>query len=361
MLFREVFSDRLLWLQLREMSDDPVRGLALFSGNRAQKNTLFRDFQNYLRQAKTYCDAATRIEGSAAALRFYYSALNLAKAELLQTHSSQIVGKFIRHGLGLRSSASPSIRGDRLSVEKGIFRLLYEKRVDAPFPIRPNPRVTNLLSLIPEIGMEVEEYGRARPSTVQAYHTIAQDHQSAWSLLLIETYPTLDRSEPTIKSILAAYDEVDLQLVPNWRALFAISPRHTGIEMRLFQSKLTYSAIGSAGVWIPDVENAQLVPHAALGLALSAPLTHRSEYVLTYTLTKTNPYEFPLDLVRYASLYYLSSLVRYKPSALDPVRQGIQAWLMDSFVSYVPPSILAAATSGITGRPLMFVPEQYRY
>ena len=68
----------------------------------------------------------------------------------------------------------------------------------------------------------------------------------------------------------------------------------------------------------------------------------------------------PAPLARYAAIFYLSSLVRYKPSALDPVRQGRIAWLFDSFAREAPRRILANSVSGILGQPLAFEATGFR-
>jgi hypothetical protein len=52
--------------------------------------------------------------------------------------------------------------------------------------------------------------------------------------------------------------------------------------------------------------------------------------------------------------------VRYKPSSLDPVRQGEQAWLMDSFIEEVSLNLLADATDGVTGKATYFEPQRFR-
>jgi len=106
--FQEAPSEKLAWLQLRELADDTKVGLALFRGTRPQRNVLHHEFRNYLRQAKTYWDAARQVEGSASALLYYYGVLNLAKAELLQSQPDQIVGKHIRHGLSMRGTTTPN-------------------------------------------------------------------------------------------------------------------------------------------------------------------------------------------------------------------------------------------------------------
>ena len=270
------------------------------------------------------------------------------------------MGKFIRHGLGMRASASPSIRGDRLLSERGVFSLLYEKRMGMKLPIGTSLRVTNLLSLLPEIGHEVGQFGRARPYTVPAYHTLAADGESAWSMLLIQTDPEPDPSEPIIKALRRHYEEVPIDQLRNWRDLFAFSSRMLGNGIHIFQSKRTHSLSTPAGPRTPDYQSAAREPTHAFGASVAPPIGQRSEFLLTHTLTKSKTFVLPLDLTRYASMFYLSSLVRYKPSALDPVRQGKQAWLMDSFTAEVPLSLLTGATDGITGKVSLFEPQQFR-
>lgn len=360
MQFREDPSAKLAWMQLRQLTDDGHTGLALFNGTRREKNTLFNDLRNYVRQAKTYWDAASRTDGSAAALPLYYAMLNLAKAELLQTHHTHIVGKFIRHGLSMRASASASIRGDRLLTESGVFSLLYEKRVGKAIPSGTSLRVTNLLSLIPEIGHEMGQFGRARPPAIPAFHTVATNGEAAWSLILIESYPPLDRNESVTKALYRHYDEISLSAVPEWRQLFSLSSRIRGNWMALYQSKREFSLAAAGGNNTPDLASATSLPNVAFGTATATTTSERSEFLLTPSLTKTRPLALPLSLARYASTFYLSSLVRYKPSSLDPVRQGEQAWLMDSFIEEVSLNLLADATDGVTGKATYFEPQRFR-
>jgi hypothetical protein len=63
----------------------------------------------------------------------------------------------------------------------------------------------------------------------------------------------------------------------------------------------------------------------------------------------------PASLARYAIMYYVSSLVRYKPSALDRSLRGTQAWLLDAFTYEAALPLLQNALSAIQGFPQLYL------
>jgi hypothetical protein len=109
------------------LTDIPVEGLKLSPGSLSEQTNLRREFRNFLRQGKTYWDAGAITRGSAAALPYYYGALNIAKAELLITNPREILEEGIHHGLSLQKNGSGDIKNDVLVVHDGVFKLLYAK------------------------------------------------------------------------------------------------------------------------------------------------------------------------------------------------------------------------------------------
>ena len=73
------------------------------------------------------------------------------------------------------------------------------------------------------------------------------------------------------------------------------------------------------------------------------------DFHVTPTVTKISTRVLPIDLVRYAVLFYASSLVRYAPSKIDPIINPGQAFLMDSVIHEVPPRLLLDALDNLTG------------
>lgn len=333
-----------VWFRLRQLADVPEEGMALFAGGLAERREKYRYFRAFVHQAQVYWDAAGKTVGSAAALPYYYAILQLAKAELIITDPEKVIGQPIGHGLSHRNAPGTKIRQDRLLVKSGVFPLLHAKRTGSTWPVAAKPKVVSLLSLLPEIAMEMQVLSPTRPSSIEGYHAVAADQASAWSLLL---FPggLLDETERVVRRVRKGYDEVALKDLPNWRQVFAVSSRVYGGTARLFQAKNVHASSGA-----PDVRDALPDLYNYLGAHVTSPGKARGDFVLTPTVTKSDATVLPLPLTRYAVMFYLSSLVRYQPIKLDAVREGAQSYLMDSVVHELPPYLLASALDGMTAR-----------
>ena len=347
----------LLWLLLRQLTHVATSGRALFPKPLANQNRLWREFCNYSRQAEAYWTAATRTEGSSSALLYYYAFLNLAKGELLTSSPSAVYGARIHHGLSYSPTSAQSIRGDILKVVQGVFPMLYEKRTGTPLQVGTTLRVSSLLSQVPEIGLELTMAGFGPPRTLVVFQALVSDGSAAWPLLcFIDNSLLDDTKEPATKALRRHFDEVAVDSMGDWRDTFAITRRLSTWGPKLFQSKRTFTQ--SSGE--PDFAEAAYFLRDELGPYIDDALQHRAEALFSFSLTKSRPQPMPPSLARYALKFYVSSLVRYKPSQLDPVRQGSQAWLLDSFTKGSPLPLLASTFGGITNRNLTFESSGFR-
>ena len=351
-----------LWLLLRQLFEVPDRGRALFPKPLAQQNLLWRAISNYMRQAKAYWEAASRTEGSSATLLYYYAFLNLAKSELLTTVPAAISGKRINHGLSYSPTNAMSMRGDVLKVVDGVFPLLYEKRTGKSLLKGTLLRVPRLFSMVREIGLEVDESGISDSQTQAVYHAVASDKVAAWPLLCFLADGFVgDAREPVTRILRRHFEQIDIAGMPvDWRQVFAISRRLNPGSLLLFQSKQTYSTGSNTNRLVAAHMEAASLVRSVLRPYITDPVTAPVEFLLSPSLKKTMEFPMPASLARYALMYYASSLVRYKPSALDPIREAPQAWLMDSFAREAPIHLLGSALSGIRGAPLAFESVGYR-
>ena len=354
--FSEDASEKFLWSQLHEFSDVPDKGRSLFQGNRKYVNNRLKQFQSFISQAKTYWDAGVLTKGSASALPFYYCALNLAKAELLTTPNFDPVN--VTHGLRMRSTASSAIGRDYLSLNHGVFNQLWEKRTKTQVNLSTKLLAKNLFSLIPEIGLEMRQLVPSRPSSTFGYHTILTDNLSAWPMLAMYEGFLLDDKEYLSKLIHKSFDLLDSQFFINWREIFGLSGRMK-IPLKIYQSKEIFSLVAN-GQKSPDIEGARQHLISRLGEHLTPPISYNADFIITPTMFKSNASILPLDLVRYAALFYVSSLVRYRPYVLDARFEGAQAWVMNSFMAEVPINILAGFLMGISGTNYIFESNIFR-
>lgn len=334
--------------------------MSLFSGSLADRRSRYSDFRALMRQAQTYWDAASTTKGSAAALPFYYSQLQLAKAELLITNASEIQAGSIMHGLRKVRSRTRSIRSDYLEVTRGVFPLLFEKRTGRALPIGTRISAVNLLSLIPEIGLEMSVMSPTRPETMSGYYAVAMDDHQAWSVMMMPSGFTSDSREPIVRRLNAGYEEVEQKNFANWRGVFAVSSRMYGGNVRTFQSRKTMWDTGSDGLQQPNLDKAIPMLSNLMGDHLRLSAREQTDFTLTASIQKSKSLVIPLDLVRYAVIFYLSSLVRYHPAAVDPTSEPAQAYLMDSLINDVPLGLLVGALDGISGIHSFFEPGDLR-
>lgn len=345
--FDEPPSEKLAWLRLRQLADIRDEGLNLLGSNESR----YLEFRNFIRQGRTYWDAAKRTVGSASALLYYYAMMNLAKAELLVVGDPHPNG--LNHGLVAPRSSATSIRPDTVKVAKGVFPMLYRKRTGRDWPTGLDMNVLDLLSLVPELGHEMNVFGRTRPSTMRGYRAIAANDEAAWGVIGVRT-EELDETEPVFRLLLSTHDRIALGALANWRSVLGLSTRFFGSDLIAFQSRMTFSSQREDAALAPDYSGAGTEFNLIMGNHIDVPIGVHAEFLLTPTLGRDDDFVLPLGLVRYAIMFYLSSLVRYRPASLDPENESAQAWLMDSFVTETALPLLIGMADGITGKQALY-------
>jgi hypothetical protein len=353
-------AEKIAWLELDHLANVPEAGRALFVGTLAQRNLLYREFRAYVGIARTYWQAAKRTDGSAAALPLYYAFLNLAKAELLVGNPGAVTGGVkIRHGIFYKSSASTKLGGDFVQFSDGVFKLLVAKRTGHTYKNTDRFPIKNLLSLPREVGLEVEQLGAARPNPAIGYHALVNDGTSAWPLLLLDNFKH-DVNESLSRAMSAHFEDLPLSALANppyvgYKDIFALSRRSQLGALSLHQSKKIFA--GPAG---PDYSGGDEHLSITLGHHLEIPPLGGADFHLNHSPYKSKRRPLPMSMVRYALVFYLSSLVRYKPASLDHVLEAHQAWLWDSFVVEVPTLLLIDFVGNIQGRLITFERSGYR-
>lgn len=358
LFFSEPPTPKLLWQQLERTATVADVGRGLFVGTLAERNAKWKEMRNFIRQARTYWDAASQTRGSSAALNFYYCFLNLAKAELLRDYPIDRLRR-VRHGLSHKHSATGTLPAERVELTPGVFQMLYERRVGQPIASGTRLPVTRLIRQLPEVGLESQQLGIGIPLTIPGYHVVARDSTSAWPILgftqNVEPWSHRPDREPVLRALNSAFERVTLGPAQRWRDLFAVSARSWPAELFVFQSRSTYSLDGQ-----PDFVSAARVLRQAVGANVSDPIMDRADFLLSMSLFKSRRLDLPSPLARYVLIFWLSSVVRYRPSLLDPITRSSEAWIADSLAAETPVHLLAAALAGIQGGHVTFEHHGFR-
>lgn len=118
----ESASTPLLLENLRRHAEIATVGRQRFPGSLSQKNKLWLEYRNFMRQALSNFQAAMSVPNRSSCLLYYYAMLNFAKAELLTVRPADIQGR-VHHGLSFSPGRhGKSVAGDSLKVCKGYSR-----------------------------------------------------------------------------------------------------------------------------------------------------------------------------------------------------------------------------------------------
>jgi hypothetical protein len=166
-----------------------------------------------------------------------------------------------------------------------------------------------------------------------------------WPLLCFFNNGLLsDGREPMTKAFFRHFERVEVSKFPGWRKVFPVS--HHITELNLYQAiqpvqrsehKTPYAAFWTAANQIVQ----------AVGPYLTSSLDVKYQFLLSGTVSKSDARALPASLARYALMYYVSSVVRYKPSLLDSQYFRESTWMLDSFTHESPIHMLARASEGI--------------
>ena len=277
--------------------------------------------------------------------------LNFAKAELVDTNERDIVNQRIGHGLSFNPVSARTVAGDTLTINSGVFPLLYRRRTGHRIPARTRLPVKSLLCLIPEISGQVESSGIADPSFTSVDFLTVMDDKECWIVLRIDPTPFMTKPSSTVSLIKRHFHEV--QPLQNWREMYAISLRLPRKPPRFYESKATIRLSADGSYTFADV-NRLIGP---LNDVLYVPGFGDSDAYIAPYLYKSSATVMPPALARYAVTFYASSLVRYRPAAFDANQFPEQAYLFDSIARECAVPMLIDVLTAIEGQQQLFFPQ----
>lgn len=350
--FTDAASPELLWAILRARIEVPKRASALFEDTQGDRDLLIKQLRNLVRQGWNYYVAASAVPGSSSALLYYYAALNLAKAELLRVDARAVMAREMGHGLSFRRPKAGGVVSGGLVVRKGVFSMLYEARTGLTIAPGTYLPFKGLIGGVPEVGWEILHIGAATPTVLPVVSTVVSDAASTWGELAIVPQNMLDELSDLRDLVEASYEEVDTSNF-DWRQLFAIS-RRSYVGVSVWQERVPIRRDPDPAQFGAAIEAActrmwtQLSPH------ISSSTDPGADGHLFATLDGAPGVILPPCLARYAAIYYLSSVVRYRPDLLDDRDSAEESWLCDRVSKETALPLLIDAVSGIERTTYVF-------
>lgn len=324
-------------------------GRKVFSGTLSSKNALRGEYRNFVIQGMSNFQASRTVPNRSAGLLQYYALLNLAKAELMLTNSSAVVGKRLGHGLSFNPLASKTVAGDQLTVVAGgVFGLLYESRTGHSLPPGTKLPVKALLMQIPEISTQLRTALKSTTRTGGMFMILAADDTHCWPLIAIHAGVPLNR--PTLNTLNSVFHQVDRP--DGYKTFFGISPRW-GAQLRFFEGKDKVPRLASGEHdWFTAAANVWAA-RDIFGMTTN----ELYDGWLVQSMSSSQSVVMPPSLARYAIAFYTSSLVRYRPSMFDSQHAPHLAVLFDAITRETSLPMLQDSFSGLIGREQFFTSQ----
>lgn len=348
-------SQLLLFNVLRRDSDIQNIGMSFFQGTEMEKKRAYLEARSFIEQALTFYETATDVKGHAAALPLYYAALNFAKAELLTTVPAEIIGKRIHHGLTYDVTSTRGLGSDYVTVADGVFPRLYKSRTGKSIRQGVKLRIKKIIGQIPEIGWESGHLGPRTCRIGNALHSVVWGPNAGWSMIATNRPDLLSAQYPAGRLFQANYEEVALNSFgpPQWRGVFAVSARSLAMGWRSYQARWTEPITDKNGVPLSSLPVLQSIERKLPNFfQVSVTPSHDAEIV--GDMYKSSNLVMPSSLARYVLSFYLSSIVRYRPSKLDARLTPLATWIADAFTSQAPIFMLRDAVGGIEKAHYLF-------
>ncbi len=344
-----------LWTILRFVSEVPDEGRRLvqfYTGwtDEGQVTGLYKKVRSFIRQAENYYRAARTLHYRSSALLYYYCFLNLAKAVL------SIRGIEYKPDHGLRSKTDPKSTDLVMQfVEvggEGVFPAFYRQQVMNSLPKGLRLDVKTLLGYVFDVGYQ---YSVANLGELAVYPQcrarvlFAGKDEGWWTIAVPKTYDFATFPEPNKSIFQSEFEEVDFGLW-NARELFNIfAEAYSGY--RFCQSRKVLTQVGARESDVPLVS-----------LIGSTEGHFEPKYIEdSFDFTLYSPFPHPNGPLRmteplalYLVMFFLGSLVRYRPDYLDDLLETRSAWMLESFVTSVPLTALRAFVSKITDKVYVF-------
>ena len=352
-----------LWLALGNITEVRKIGLNVFKKKRGlageKLNSAYDKFCAFCYQAKNYYDSALHAPWDSSPLLYYYSFMNLAKAIIL-LHRDLPDNPI--HGLSFDTkNASLNIKRHKLNLisdyNKCIFPVLYEI-VFGHRPIVNTFNIVRLFSYISQIFSQERKIGIEQFNIRNGFAILVGDSLRglAWIILLSEGDIDLTREFPFSSGFRNLFEIVDKNplVLHQLVSVFGISilrlatlniyqsvtPKPIDSKLSLFCSDIFTSAKG--------VITEKVYPEPG-DFKYNLPYQQGSDRKLVYMN------EF---LALYLLMFYLSSLVRYRPDILIKLESKKEKWLFKSFVLSAPIMLLRYCVNILVGESIIIKKEE---
>jgi len=326
----EYFAALQYYSEIEEVGLDFIKRLGY--EDLSKQKRIFLLFQSFVRQGKSFFDAAEKLDYRTSPLLYYYSFLNLTKA-YISLCTPDVVDKKIRHGLTHKHTIT-EFESQIVQIDSvGVFQIFYEKLLGAQIKAGLELNISRLLGYIPDISYEYRKvkYGPLKFVVGSSRVAANVSTKKAWPLLAIATLEQMKDFNSCFNSFYEYFEEVSLPNM-NTREVFNIAAEDSKFY-NFLQSKIEYDFTSEN-----NPPRRKIVEDCLLVLQdYCKPLSVKADmdFCIFLPLNEEQQVLFNDTLSIYVVMFYLGSLVRYFPSYLEGLLNSKHAWIIEGFTQQV--------------------------
>jgi hypothetical protein len=328
-----------IWSAICYFAEVPDAGKDLLSSRGVPKDQVddaFISLQSLLRQARAFYSSAREASWRSSPLIYYYSFLNLVKALICLKWPDRIRNR-ISHGLSHQLKDGALEMQTVSVVEGGVFPVLYELLTQRKIPGGTAFDVLSLLSYCTDVTAELETVKGTKIRTLHGKSRLQVTDDDAYATLAIARFGNFEDCEPAKECFYQTFEEVELHQDVK-RFEFGLLAEESS-EWRFFETRDVVKRPEKGLIPGPNV--AKICYDALRPYLLEHRYhTEHCDFALSPPLVCPNPIAFNEILGIYATIYFLSSLVRYYPRYFEAALVSKDVWMIDVFIRSAPTTLL---------------------
>lgn len=330
--------------------------------HKPKRQMLISEVRSYIEQSENFYTYALNSDYRSAALLYYYSFLNLAKASLI-INTPALSGNMFHHGMkremksGLLKNRSLSVIASRPGFTP-VFNELYNQEYGLYLPSKKSIGLEHILGYITDISYETAQImkkysAKTHSAKLYAFHDKPSDE--SWLVILTESgfYPA--NYPKTYSNFVKQFERVKPEDITT-QFVYELTTWQR-VRINFSQSKITYPVSATRQYPLDDF-NKQL--QDCFGQHYQDAYFENSNNLhITDPLRKNWQIPFNEPLSIYLFMYYLSEVVRYSPTEFDNQFSvnNAEGWLIKNFIESSPYTCLSYLASQITGKAYIFTPR----
>lgn len=329
-----------------EIESAGIKHMINFGIPKTEARSTYKLFSAHIRQAKNYYYSAKGLPNKSSALLYYYCFLNLAQSIILLKNPS-ITGCKLRHGLKytkrFSSFSKESVVID--SSANNIFPILYECIFNQRVSLT-EINISKALAYCTDMSYQysITKYGPTKVIPAYYSHIVNKESQTGWALLALARRGLDFGYKKSFKKFNNSFEQVTLEQRLA-KEIFEMNAREMN-QFNFYQSRKTIN--WPSANFTPEIDVTMSLRKSLEGIWQPNYFDEKVSFYISLPYSKKNQTPVNEIIASYVVMFYLSSLVRYRPDFLEKIYSKKDMWLIDSFIKFCPVTFLRNAIPLIT-------------